>query len=108
VSRSLTSEIAELLHADGPLDIEDVRTRLMVSSRTQFEAAVYMLTETGEAERLSGGHRSGMEYLRLKGDQRPLPDTIPACSRRGSRLPQVHAHGLRFGQGRTPARRGSP
>jgi hypothetical protein len=68
-SARIAGEIEDLLRQDGPQITEDLRTRLMVSSKARFDAAVYILIEEGKVQRFTEGSDPA---LRLLGDARPV------------------------------------
>ena len=65
------ASIKQLLTEAGPLDVEDIRTRLCFASAARAKAALFLLKEEREVEQAQGPGT----YYRVKGDTRPLPVT---------------------------------
>jgi hypothetical protein len=65
----LQQEIVHLLQINGPMDWEDVRTRLCIASQARMEAAVMMLQLSNVLQQITGSSQT----LRLVGDSRPPP-----------------------------------
>jgi len=66
---TLAADIVELIQAKGPLNNDDIASRLSVASRHRFKGAVEHLLKTGRVEKLKG-NKPG---LRIVGDKRPIP-----------------------------------
>lgn len=88
LSRELTlaADIVDLIQTTGPMNKDDIATRLTVASRHRFKAAVEHLLKTGRVENLKGS-KSG---LRIVGDKRPTPlDNMYDTARRRRRTEKV-------------------
>ena len=96
MSRRIAGEILELLKAEGPLLAKDVRTKLMVSSQTAFDAAVYVLREEHQIDTERVAQWGGAQFLRLVGDERPLPESMTAVIERTT-YPKRRRQTLTFG-----------
>lgn len=69
----LATDLVDLLMRHGPLQGPEIRSRLGVASRERFNAAVLLAKGDGSIEQVS---TSKNVVLRIKGDQRPVPETM--------------------------------
>jgi hypothetical protein len=74
--------VLDLLREVGPLQLDEMRTRLCIASAARLEAAVMVLSAEGAIE--PRGSPSSRAY-RIKGDERPV-ELRARCKRRLGRV----------------------